>query len=84
MFKILVYFVGMYIAPVNVCIAGGTYSPQLAGVFLPIHHMGHRIVRQMAITCGALAPFWWTLISEITFIKNGGIESQVIRGSYSL
>lgn len=65
MFKILVYFVGMYIVPVNVRIAGGTYNnPQLAGVFLPIHHLGHRVFRQMTLTRGALAPFIATFLVD--------------------
>lgn len=92
MFKILVYFVGVYIVLVNVQIAGGAYSLQLAGIFLPIHHMGHRdlprVLRQMTITCGALAlvtllitTFWWTSISEITFIK---IEGQTAKSFVGL
>lgn len=63
MFKILVYFVGMYIVPVNVHIAGGIYNnPQLVGGV--IHHMGHRVFRQMTLTCGALAPFIATFLVD--------------------
>lgn len=56
MFKILVYFVSMYIVPVNVRIVGGAFSLQLAGIFLPIYHMGQgSILREMTITRGTLA-----------------------------
>lgn len=72
---------------------------QLVGIFLSIHHVGStsgpQAWQQMTFNpltislalitlLKATFIFWWPLISEITFIKNGEINSQIIRGSYYL